>query len=569
MVAVARQQQELNVRPRQWAPKRLLGFAAPTGISDPSLARRQEECCRDRDGGESKESSEDTLCRREDGGGPGSTVGNKIEMESKMEVMRKNIKGLFLVDQNCLKKFTIPKKPPDKDFLTECPANKRDYSEIKQRLNENCLDIQCHLESLWQFHKIEMVHNKDLEEEFIAKRTELREEGKQDKELSSFLVVSRDEVPQICQHGLCTTGHSINIMKELGNPQLGVYLFRYVDIALNYASKHSFPVENIIIFRVLLGKVKKVQPPKSQKKIVLDPTPNFDCHMSRIHPSLKDSLEDQATGSLVYFYEYNEDSKPVDKPRQCLPYAVIHVKSVNQKGGADSFLTSLKCRLKRLPKHTGGVIPLENCTRVTRIEEDEPCPLEEKIDVSHNKKKKVAASLMTTIKIDEKEVNRNMRNNGKCNSSEGEGPHFGCGPGKTSPTFPSTKQARRSARKFYLQELSPPARRGRYHPVDVRRKAEERNAVVVGVRHYTVPEKEGGRPGLSRAVWRRAVGHLPVARRPGFAAERSLASKLSWRQAAGRHGGQELYQGVGPMDRAAQRVQAAEREPSSDPLREG
>ncbi|ETE61971.1 Testis-expressed sequence 15 protein, partial [Ophiophagus hannah] len=316
-----------------------------------------------------------------------------------------------------------------------CLANQRDYNEIKQRLNENCLDIQCHLESLWKFHKIEMVHNKDLEEEFIAKssitrvcvcmreggilrcftwtgldtfllkgeiystllgnnkidcyllklicinsgtcleniffivRTELREEGKQDKELSSFLVVSRDEVPQICQNGLCTgdSKREINIMKELGNPHLGVYLFRYVDIALNYASKHSFPVENIIIFRVLLGKVKKVQPPKSQKKIVLDPTPNFDCHMSRIHPSLKDSLEDQATGSLVYFYEYNEHSKPVDKPRQCLPYAVIHVKSVNQKGGADSFLSSLKCKLKRLPKHTGGVIPLENCTRVTRI----------------------------------------------------------------------------------------------------------------------------------------------------------------------------------------------------------
>ncbi|XP_058027112.1 testis-expressed protein 15 isoform X2 [Ahaetulla prasina] len=89
--------------------------------------------------------------------------------------------------------------------------------------------------------------------------------------------------------------------------------------------------------------------------------------MSRIHPSLNDSLEDQATRSLIYFYEYNEHSKPVDKPRQCLPYAVIHVNSVNQKGGADSFLTSLKCKLKRLPKHTGGVIPLENCTRVTRI----------------------------------------------------------------------------------------------------------------------------------------------------------------------------------------------------------
>ncbi|XP_070598305.1 testis-expressed protein 15 isoform X2 [Erythrolamprus reginae] len=369
MVAVARQQQEkqeLNVRPRQWAPKRLLGCVPQLELLEPSLARRQEECCREYDGAEYKESSEDAFSsRREDAGGHGTSVESKIEIEPKMEGIRKNIQGLFLVDQNCLKKFTIPKKRPDKDFLTECLANQRDYNEIKQRLNENCLDIQCHLESLWQFHKIEMVHNKDLEEEYIAKRTELREEGRQDKELSSFLVVSRNEVQQICQNGLCTgdSKREINIMKELGNPQFGVYLFRYVDIALNYASKHSFPVENIIIFRVLLGKVKKVQPPKGQKKSVLDPTPNFDCHMSRIPPTLKDSLEDQATGSLVYFYEYNEHSKPVDKPRQCLPYAVIHVKSVNQKGGAEF----LKCKLKRLPKHTGGVIPLENCTRVTRI----------------------------------------------------------------------------------------------------------------------------------------------------------------------------------------------------------
>ncbi|XP_063150845.1 testis-expressed protein 15 [Candoia aspera] len=52
--------------------------------------------------------------------------------------------------------------------------------------------------------------------------------------------------------------------------------------------------------------------------------------------------------------------------------------------------------------------------------EDRPCSSEEKIDLSHNKKKKVAASLMTTTKIDEKETSRNMRNSGKYNSSEGE-----------------------------------------------------------------------------------------------------------------------------------------------------
>lgn len=85
-MAAARQQreeQELNVRPRQWAPKRLLGCAVATGIPDPSLARRQEECCRDGDGGEAKGSSEeDTSCRREDGSGRGSTVSDRLIIPS-------------------------------------------------------------------------------------------------------------------------------------------------------------------------------------------------------------------------------------------------------------------------------------------------------------------------------------------------------------------------------------------------------------------------------------------------------------------------------------------------------
>lgn len=53
------------------------------------------------------------------------------------------------------------------------------------------------------------------------------------------------------------------------------------------------------IDQVLLGKVKKIQPPKGKKKVVFDPTPHYDCHVARIHPLLKDSIEDQAIGSLV------------------------------------------------------------------------------------------------------------------------------------------------------------------------------------------------------------------------------------------------------------------------------
>lgn len=45
--------------------------------------------------------------------------------------------------------------------------------------------------------------------------------------------------------------------------------------------------------------MKKIQPPASKKKVALDPTPNFDCHVSRIAPSLKDPVDLQATGSLV------------------------------------------------------------------------------------------------------------------------------------------------------------------------------------------------------------------------------------------------------------------------------
>ncbi|XP_033029814.1 testis-expressed protein 15 [Lacerta agilis] len=361
MVAVARQQ------------RTEAGHAVETvgtvGALKSSYSKRRPEGCL-------KPTGRDEGAGKRDGGFEDERVEDKIEKEPKMEVIQKNITsntmGIFLPDQSCLKKFTIPKRAPDKGLLTECSNNQRECTEIKERLSQSCLDKECNLESLWQFNKIEMVHNKDLEEEFVTKRTKLREAGRQDKETSSFLLVSQKEVSNICQSGL-HTGHSkkeqLDIMKQLGNPQLGIYLFRHIDVALNYASKHSLPIENIIIFRVLLGKVKKIQPPKGKKKVALDPTPNFDCHVSRNHPSVKDSLEDQAIGSLIYFYEYNEHSKPVDKPRQCLPYAVIEVKCINQKNATVSVSTSLQCRPQKLPKHVGRGrrLPLENCTRVTRI----------------------------------------------------------------------------------------------------------------------------------------------------------------------------------------------------------
>lgn len=55
----------------------------------------------------------------------------------------------------------------------------------------------------------------------------------------------------------------------------------------------------LFVFKVLFGKVKKIQPSVDKNKVSLDPCPNFDCHMSKNIPSLKDTIELQAYNSAV------------------------------------------------------------------------------------------------------------------------------------------------------------------------------------------------------------------------------------------------------------------------------
>lgn len=52
-------------------------------------------------------------------------------------------------------------------------------------------------------------------------------------------------------------------------------------------------------------------------------------------------------------YEYNILSKPVDKPRQCLPYAIVTVKFIGQKVDNGHFMTSLESLSTGFPKRTG------------------------------------------------------------------------------------------------------------------------------------------------------------------------------------------------------------------------
>ncbi|KAM4802698.1 testis-expressed protein 15 [Urocitellus parryii] len=273
------------------------------------------------------------------------------------------------IEVSPLKKFTIPKikRRAGKVYLSPCCTNTREYSFIHDTLNQCRLDVSCDLQSSWQFGDTKLIHNEDLEKNFTAKRSEMRERRKHGRELEEhfcFLALPQSDVLEIYQNGISTKASTLKI---LGNPHLGIYIFRHVDVALNYAHSRNIMVENIIIFKVLFGRVKKIQPSMDKNKVSLDPSPNFDCHMSRNLPSLKDTIELQAYSSAVYFYEYNIFSKPVDKPRQCLPYAIVTVKFIGHKVDSGHFVTSLRFLSAGFPKRAERTCSLNNCTVAKRI----------------------------------------------------------------------------------------------------------------------------------------------------------------------------------------------------------
>lgn len=57
----------------------------------------------------------------------------------------------------------------------------------------------------------------------------------------------------------------------------------------------------------------------------------------------------------VYFYEYSVFSKPVDKPRQCLPYGIVTVKFIGQKMDIGHLTTSLRLLTTGFPKRPGKI----------------------------------------------------------------------------------------------------------------------------------------------------------------------------------------------------------------------
>ena len=87
-------------------------------------------------------------------------------------------------------------------------------------------------------------------------RSEMRESGRHGRELEEhfcFLALPQKDVAKIYHNGLSTKASSLRI---LGNPLLGIYIFRHIDVALNYAHSRSITVGSIIMFKV--GSTKEI-----------------------------------------------------------------------------------------------------------------------------------------------------------------------------------------------------------------------------------------------------------------------------------------------------------------------
>ncbi|XP_051971545.1 uncharacterized protein LOC127635495 [Xyrauchen texanus] len=219
-----------------------------------------------------------------------------------------------------LRNFTIPRTSGEV-LLEHCPEESQDYSLIRSKLRDSRLDMSKDLATTWQWKDACLVHNEELLRKFSEKRAEMCAKGRHGKEMEEtfcFIVASDQMTAQICQHGLRV---SSTVQHALGKPSHGVYVFRHVDVALKSTTSIS-TANNLLIFKVLYGKVKKIAQNSDLNK-TQDPTFSFDCHMLKEAVSHRDRLHQQVLGSSVFLFDFNGNQELNERPRQCVPYAVV------------------------------------------------------------------------------------------------------------------------------------------------------------------------------------------------------------------------------------------------------
>ncbi|KAL7847686.1 hypothetical protein AOLI_G00224040 [Acnodon oligacanthus] len=267
-----------------------------------------------------------------------------------------------------LRNFTIPRKKrvSGQVLLEPCPEESRDYSLIQSKLREARLDMRKEHTNAWLWKDVKLVHNEEFLKEFSEKRSEMRTKGRHGREMEErfcFLAASHETTTHIYQLGLRTETQE---QYFLGKPSHGVYLFRHVDVALKQAATSTLSGKNLIVFKVLFGKVKKVTPSLDWKRTP-DPMVAFDCHMSKDVVSHRENLSQQVLGSSVFLFDYNEIQELNKRPRQCLPYAVVSfVPAINATPPTSISPPASPVKHPTNLSHAGPVEHLRGCTVAKR-----------------------------------------------------------------------------------------------------------------------------------------------------------------------------------------------------------
>ncbi|XP_069124491.1 uncharacterized protein [Argopecten irradians] len=246
---------------------------------------------------------------------------------------------------------TLPKikKQSTKDNVRNVAVNSRDAQDVVSTAEHSYLDSQY---SGWEITSVRLITNKELDEQYRAKRAELKEDGRHSRDVQdqfAFLLVKEDKViNEITQYGLRTRESSFN---ALGDSKMGVHVCRHADVQLRTAEMWGLEGCHIVIFKVILGKCK-VLGTQGNASDNVEPTPNYDCHISNTKASLKDSVNIQAARSQIYLYEYNEDCETVERPRHCIPHAIVSYnrKSLNTESKTKGYTSEKSSAYNRTVK---------------------------------------------------------------------------------------------------------------------------------------------------------------------------------------------------------------------------
>ncbi|KAA0712505.1 Protein TASOR [Triplophysa tibetana] len=214
--------------------------------------------------------------------------------------------------------FHIPRKNREKRALfQDMSTDSREFADILQILTSSYKESSSM--GTFVYSKPCLVHNELLEKDFMEKRRELKQDGRTEKELSEnfcFLLCDAQKISAVCERGLSVGSSWIN---TLGNPAKGVYLCQFSDL-LQIAPLEPASTGNIIIFKVIKGKVKSVHDSMSRG---MDPTPKFDSHFSKNATRVTSLLSYKSFEyTQQYFYEY-VDFEISSRPRHVRPYAVV------------------------------------------------------------------------------------------------------------------------------------------------------------------------------------------------------------------------------------------------------